>query len=337
MMMITLQIGPEGQPPSEFRIFAMGENRSSKGTVVLDATSARAVLDAFADHGMDRLPIDYGHGMVFRDDHRSAGWFTPELRDDGLWAVNVEWTPRAFDALKAREFRFISPAFRVDEKQRVVELLNVALTNLPATKDALPLVASLDEQPNTTTPTTGNDKEDDMSDKLIKLLGADDEGEALVIAAEINTLSRDLLATTGTKTLSDAMAAVKANATLPAVVAELNDKLAAVEAAEAEREREDLIKKLSDDKKLPPVMHDWARTITLDALKAYGESAPVHGGAASPNPVTEPADQIITLSDEQKRVAKAMGISDEALIDELKAEKARGTAMRVELDSNAKE
>lgn len=321
---IILQIGPEGQPPTEFRIFAMGDNESSKGTVKLDAESVAALMAAWAKHGMDKMPIDYGHGMVFRDDHRSAGWADLEVRDDGLWAVNVEWTPQAEQHLRDREFRFVSPAFMTDKKGRVVELLNVALTNIPATRNAIPLVAHYLNDPGADAgepQAPERARRQPMSEKLFKALGAADEGEALVIATEINAWTKQVLATTGAANLDDAVKAIEANAKLPALVKELSDQIAAHDKAAEQIEHEALIKQLSDDGKLPPSMHDWARSQPLDSLKAFGQVAPVLGAKAAPKDShQEPAQRPVVLSDEDKKAALLMGMSEEDMVAERRAE-----------------
>lgn len=331
---ILLQVGPQGVPPTEFRVFAMGKNETSKGTFELDTESAEAVLAAFATHGMDRMPIDFDHGMVSGDNPKAAGWAQLEVRPDGLWATNVEWTPAAEQALKDREFRFISPAFRTDKNDRIVEVVNAALTNLPATKNALPLVAGQEPDASEVTQSKqspGKGTENPMSEQLLKLLGAADEGEALVIATEINTLSKQLLKATGARTLSDAMAVVDANAALPAEVKRLSEEVDQLHAAEATRKKATLIDELVTAGKLRPQQRGWAERMPYDLLKDYGEDAQVFG-----DPVTssgkEPEAKPIILSDETKALAKAMGLTEEEFIEERRDEEKRGTGMRLVLE-----
>ena len=134
------------EPPTEFRIFAAGKNESSKGSVIFDDEAAKRVLADYASQG-NELMIDYDHyaletGMPDpAQAGKAAGWFNLEVRDGELWAVNVRWTEPAAEALRRREWRYISPAFYTD-KNRVTSLINVALTNLPATKKLQPLMAA---------------------------------------------------------------------------------------------------------------------------------------------------------------------------------------------------
>lgn len=137
---------PDGDtPPTEFRIWKWGENKTLKGTVVLDEKSAKAVIDAYREHGVE-LAIDYEHQTFNAEENGkpapAAGWFTPEVREDGLWATAVRWTEQAAGYLKAREYRFFSPVALLDAKtRRPVRLMPMALTNWPATNNLEPLVA----------------------------------------------------------------------------------------------------------------------------------------------------------------------------------------------------
>lgn len=144
---ITLDATPTPrEPPSEFRIFRAGANSTTKGVLVFDEEAARSVMAAAADWGND-FPLDYGHGMVAfltpdpAASGAAAGWFRPEVREGELWAAGVRWTERAAGYLRAGEYRYISPTVTVAESGRVLELINVALTNVPATKGLEPLVA----------------------------------------------------------------------------------------------------------------------------------------------------------------------------------------------------
>jgi hypothetical protein len=93
-------------------------------------------MDAYRKHGID-LHVDYEHDMRI-----AAAWFRPEVRSDGLWAVGVKWTPRASDMLRDGEYRYTSPTFGHDADMRIERVVNVALTNLPATDNQQALMAA---------------------------------------------------------------------------------------------------------------------------------------------------------------------------------------------------
>lgn len=135
------------EPPSEFRIFAAGEVDTVKGKFLFDDVAARKVMAEYRAHGID-LMVDYDHASLApmavdpAQSGKAAAWFNLEVRNGELWAVNVRWTPPAAEALKRKEWRFMSPAFSTDEKGRITSLLNVAITNLPATRNLQPLMAA---------------------------------------------------------------------------------------------------------------------------------------------------------------------------------------------------
>ncbi len=100
----------------------------------------------YVTHGID-LMIDYDHASLASvtldpaQAGKAAGWFNLEMRGGELWAVNVRWTLPAADALSRNEWRFVSPAFETQDGH-ITSLLNVAITNLPATRKLQPLMAA---------------------------------------------------------------------------------------------------------------------------------------------------------------------------------------------------
>lgn len=134
-----------GQLPTEFRIWPFGKIKTSKGTFLFDATAAKSVMNAFHDAG-NILPIDWLHNSLkasqSSEDGKAAGWFKLQLRDDGLYAVDVKWGPAAAKALADKEYRYFSPAFTTTKGNRIERMINMALTNLPATHGLTPLVAA---------------------------------------------------------------------------------------------------------------------------------------------------------------------------------------------------
>ena len=131
---------------SEFRIFKEGANDTTKGVFLFDDAAARAVFSAYMKHNVDVM-IDLEHLSLepaapnFNPD--ALGWCKLELRGGELWAVDVKWTSEGARRLAAKTQRYISPAFEVDaESGRVMRLLNIALTAMPATDEATALVAA---------------------------------------------------------------------------------------------------------------------------------------------------------------------------------------------------
>jgi phage I-like protein len=192
-------------PPKEFKLWPFGIIKSTKGEFVFDKDAAKQVLDAYNEHGAD-VGFDYEHRSLDpqrEEDHRSAGWGKVELRPDGLYMCNIAWTPKALEALKNKEYRYFSPAFDTDppfdkpikkgKKRRITRLVNIALTNNPATHGLTALVAAsqrkgkkMDEEisvapPESDEPEMGEEdvqqEEMDLHSMLNELLDLLDQGD----------------------------------------------------------------------------------------------------------------------------------------------------------------
>lgn len=97
-----------------------------------------------------KLAIDYEHQSIDRLNTRAdglrpaAGWIGGlEVRDDGLWAIDVSWTAKAAELLRSGEYRYFSPViYWTDETRSEVAALGpVALTNDPAMRGVPALAA----------------------------------------------------------------------------------------------------------------------------------------------------------------------------------------------------
>ncbi len=142
-LVCDIPVAPGNSAPSEFRIFSFGTTDTTKGAYAFDSEAAATVMQAAQEYG-NRLTLDYEH-QALNDppmEAPSAGTYSLDLRADGLWATDVRWTPKASAYLSNKEYLYFSPAFLHDEKGRPKRLLNVALTNIPATKRMQPLVAA---------------------------------------------------------------------------------------------------------------------------------------------------------------------------------------------------
>lgn len=132
--------------PTEFLLFAAGTTDTSKGSFTTDVA---AIVAAQRAYGV-RLMIDSEHASLdddifrTRGDARDAlGYFDVEARADGsIWAVAVEWTEAGAERLRTKKAVYISPAFLATEDRRVTEIINAALTSMPATHRAPQLVAA---------------------------------------------------------------------------------------------------------------------------------------------------------------------------------------------------
>ncbi len=143
-----------GEPVREFRLLPFGEVEVERGgqteTFTFDREQALALVEWFEGLGR-KLAIDYEHQSLDPFNTRSdglkpaAGWIGGlEVRDDGLWAVDVVWTQQAAELLARGEYRYFSPViYWADEsRERIAALGPVALTNDPALHDVPALAAS---------------------------------------------------------------------------------------------------------------------------------------------------------------------------------------------------
>lgn len=128
---------------TEVRLFAFGKNPTEKGVFLLTKADAAACLKAWQNRGTD-LSWDYEHAVVKdgADNAPAAAWCGLEVRKDGLWATNIRWTSRARQLIEAKEYRYFSPLFEHDDAGHVLNIINVALTNTPATWGIQPLIAA---------------------------------------------------------------------------------------------------------------------------------------------------------------------------------------------------
>lgn len=142
--------------PIEIRLFPTGESPDCYGRVVVyDPKDAQAIMAANT-RSDGSIAFDIAHGSTPRpgaeqsqEMHQAVGWGTLACEPDGVWLKGIRWNDDTRKLLKERAFRFISPAFNVDgdpEKGpvKLTGIEAVALTNLPATENAVPIVRSKD-------------------------------------------------------------------------------------------------------------------------------------------------------------------------------------------------
>lgn len=301
-----LSVGASKAPPTEFRLLKNGENRTTKGPINLTEASKAALVQKVVDDGRDqnRLSFDFNHLQVLGSDAdagKSAGWFSIEARQDGLWVVNAEWTKTAFDGISAREWRFFSPVLMLDPKTREpTQLINVALTNLPATKDQTPLVASQTAGDGQTP------KESKLDETLVKLFGALGVSDAVGVEAKFVALSAEV---TELKAAAGGL-----NSDIVALKADIAQRDEAAETAK----RNALITALSADKKLTPAQKKWAQTLSTDQLVAYGEVAEVSSVAAER--VEAPSGgETVVLSQDEIKLCEQMNLSQDDYLEARKA------------------
>ncbi|RMF79367.1 MAG: hypothetical protein D6744_09210 [Planctomycetota bacterium] len=142
---LRIEALPEGvDPATSFRLIPFGvvqvERASAGGDFEFTPRHAQSAKQWFDRLGR-KLAIDYEHQSFDEFNARAdglrpaAGWIGGlEVRDDGLWAIDVTWTERAADLLRSGEYRYFSPVIYWTDADcsDVAALGPVALTNDPA-------------------------------------------------------------------------------------------------------------------------------------------------------------------------------------------------------------
>lgn len=129
---------PLGDDPKVVKLAPMGRVESKSGHFILDAQAVADITRAMSAHGVE-VPFDYEHQTMGGDWESpdgtapASGWIKSVEVRDGWLVGRVEWTQRALEMIKAKEYRYVSPVFEVTkETRRVVALHSAALTNKPA-------------------------------------------------------------------------------------------------------------------------------------------------------------------------------------------------------------
>ncbi|EDC2514555.1 hypothetical protein GAB94_12420 [Salmonella enterica] len=320
---LSISLTAEATPATRVRIFPAGEFRSNDGRPkecpawVMNAACAQRLIAAAASKKTD-YSFDYEHqtlrAVTNGKPAPASAWFKSLewVEGDGLYAVDVDWTAAASQMIAAREYRYLSPMFDYHPVTgEVGQLINVALTNLPALEEldegVIAAASRLAATSSTFPENTAMDEEQiayllsqlrwilnlpetstaaDIKTELEKIITAISGGQGMAAA------SVDLLAMLTTAADRDARIAEQA-----AKIADLSQRVydpakfvpvAALSQMQAQyaqtitesgsQEVEQLITAaLSDRRLLPGELETWARDLGQKdpaALKAYLEKAP---------------------------------------------------------------
>lgn len=125
------------------KLLKLGEIKSQKGDFIVDEESFQRIRNTFKDRGID-IVIDYEHQTLEDVEAPAGGWIKDIILQDGAIAAKVEWTPKAEEYLKNKEYRYLSPVVLVRKSDnKAVVLHSVALTNTPAIDGMFAIVNSI--------------------------------------------------------------------------------------------------------------------------------------------------------------------------------------------------
>lgn len=295
-------------PPTEFKIFSFGQTGTSKGDFDFTDADADACMSVYADQG-NRLTIDYEHMALANPPviAPAAASFVIEKRNDGLWATDIHWSPKATEMLRNKEYLYFSPAFVADEGHPK-RLLNLALTNIPATKNMAPLVAAnLIEEPMMKTVLSA-----------LQLKETANEAEALNAVVKLNDEHRRLLSATGKDSIDEAIGAVVALKAQAERAEQLSAELSAVRAEKAQAEMQGLLDEAVKDGRVSPQKRASLEALYAEsgikALRTCLDMLPRAAAVVLPPVEKAPAAAGQELSAAELKVIKNTGLSPEKFI-----------------------
>ena len=321
--------------PDEVKILPMGHVHSQKGDFLVDDESFELIQKQFKDRKLD-LVIDYEHQTLKDVQAPAGGWIKDIYKTAEAIVARVEWTPKAREYLKNKEYRYLSPVVLCRKSDgKAAAIHSVALTNTPAIDGMFTLVNSID---------VNMEIDDDGGKtmelkKLIELLGLSEEAtetdvekaiQAAVKAAEkaegdekqegtgsdgaqegevvANKTILGLLGLSdGSKTedVAASIMALKAGGS-PEIVKTIRELQKKVEKKEAD----DLVMSAMKAGKISAAQKDWALEYALKDAAGFGKFV-------DKAPAVVPMGKMDTLEDKKEeqqldlKALKNMGLSEE--------------------------
>jgi len=170
---------PAGEPPEWIELLPAEKFVGRDGRGPFTVSDTAAIIRASFASGFDSLPIDYDHATDLAatqgNPAPAAGWIKElQERAGAIWG-RVEWTERGANAVRGKEYRFISPVFifarpadapAEAQTGTVIKIMRAALTNNPN----LELTAVAAQQPRSLHMPQGNGKEPMTLSKLVAAL-----------------------------------------------------------------------------------------------------------------------------------------------------------------------
>ncbi len=300
--------------PLEIQVIPYGYHETPKGAFLCDEESAALVIEAFNSRQNDMV-IDYEHQTMSGAEAPAAGWIKELIYkgSEGIWA-RVEWTARAVQYLGNREYRYVSPVFvvRVSDA-KVVNLLNVALTNQPNIDGMVPIV-------NKGVGDTKNEEARKM-EKVSAVLGLPEAATEREILKAVEDLkgqtqviaNNDVLAALGLKegsSQSEVVGTIMAMKQADTSITGLIGRVKELEGKLNAKEADELVAMAMKEGKLTPAQKDWAKDYAVrdaEGFKVFAAKAlPVIVTGEIAGDTTKPTG----IDETQKMVNKMLGISE---------------------------
>lgn len=308
--------------PEKIKLLPLGMVKSTKGSFVVDEESFQLIREHFKGRRID-LVIDYEHQTLDNVQAPAAGWIKDIALGPDAITAKVEWTPKAAEYLKNREYRYLSPVILVRKTdKKAVALHSAALTNTPAIDGMFPLAASADIEDFYGQCPEGGIME---LNKIIGLLGLPEdatEEEAYTALKEqvaskpageheetvvANSTILSLLGLSEDAKTEDVTASIMA---LKAGDEQTRQDVQALKEQLAKRDAQELVEKALKEGKIPAAQREWAEGYALkdpEGFKTFLEKAP----AVVPMEKLELKDAPKTEVQVDPAILKNLGITEE--------------------------
>lgn len=316
----------EIMPVGEFRL---ADGRGTQAHYLDPAEAAGIIARSMAAARGGELLIDFDHRSLAAQttaDSRAAGWIKGLRLEGERIMASVIWTPEGRTALIGRSYRFISPVFdALKSSGRVVRIQGAGLVNDPA----LPQLRQLASRKPSMDPINEiagllglpADRPEDIVARVTALTAAETQLASITRAAGV----------TGDDAVTQVCARLTEKVPDPAafvpmaMLQEVQTQLASLQKDINQDKVEAALEGARAAGKLVPAMEEWATQLAsrdLASFEGWAASAPVMvelGGRklAGKQP---PAVNNDRLSDVERQMASAMGVTEEAFLATRNAE-----------------
>lgn len=309
-----------GVVPEEIQVIPYGTDiETSKGKFTLDEECAPIVMAEFQKQ-VNQMVIDYEHQTLLNVEAPAAGWISKliDKGKEGIWAA-VEWTAKARAYIANKEYKYVSPVFLVRlADNRVIRLINVALTNQPNIDGMVPLVNKAGD-----ITIKINKEETIMWKKMLERLGLAETATEQDAIAAINKLAtpvavvanKSVLTALGlaeNATEADITGTIMAMKQSHTQVGALAQELKTLKDTLAIKDADEAVAVAMKSGKITPAQKEWADKYAqtdLEGFKVFVSKAPVvvvMGQVVGQDKRAEGA-----LDETQLSVNKQLGIDDE--------------------------
>jgi phage I-like protein len=274
-----------GQCPEEVKILPVGTVNSEKGDFIVDRESYKEMKAEMQRRGID-IVIDYEHQTLKDVQAPAGGWVKDLIYTPEAIIAKVEWTPKAKEYLKNKEYRYLSPVVLTRKSDsKAVVLHSLALTNTPAINGMFAIVNSVDFD-TYNTPTGGKKMdlqrikellglpaetpEEDVMNALVKVLekakDASDpkpEEDKEVVANSVILGLLELPADSKTEDVTTKIMALKAG------VSQRDQEMKETLERLKQKEADDAVMMALKAGKITAAQKDWAKEYALKDRKGF--------------------------------------------------------------------